>query len=109
MNKNTKKYMLRGSIKEIMKNYGLRTISLANYRRFNGDNSSDGIHSIKYDIMNGYIHLHGYGSGKKCGDALEDVEIDVYSTVYNQILNILENEEFIPSKVKRNILVKVNR
>lgn len=30
------KYQLRGAIKEIMRNYGLRTISLANYNDWSG-------------------------------------------------------------------------
>ena len=111
MNKKTnavEKYQIRGAIKEIMRNYGLRTISLANYNRYLGDNTTEGVHSVKYDIMNGYIHLHDYKPNGKCGDAQENVEIETYNTVYKTILNILNNTT-MPSKVKRNILVKVNR
>lgn len=102
------KYQLRGAIKEIMRNYGLRTISLANYNKYLGNDTVTGIHSVKYDIMNGYIHLHDYNPNGKCGSAQENVNIETYNYVYNTILNILKKED-IPSKVKRNILVKVNR
>lgn len=102
------KYQLRGAIKEIMRNYGLRTISLANYNRYLGNDTNNGIHSVKYDIMNGYIHLHDYKENGKCGSAQENVDVETYANVYNTVLNILKNED-MPNKVKRNILVKVNR
>lgn len=103
------KFQVRGAIKEIMRNYGLRTISLANYRKFLGDETKNDIHSVRYDIMNGYIHLHGFNEQGKCGAPLDSVDITTYNDVYRTILNIFDNEETIPSKVKRNILVKVNR
>lgn len=103
------KYQLRGAIKEIMRNYGLRTISLANYNDWSGDNDDKTVHSVKYDIMNGYIHLHTYKEDGRCGVPYDTVSVDVYNRVYNRILHILKNEETIPYKAKRNILVKVNR
>ena len=103
------KFQVRGAIKEIMRNYGLRTISLANYDKYTENTTCDNIHSVRYDIMNGYIHLHGYNKNGKCGEALETVDLSVYKKVYQTILNILDSEHTIPSKVKRNILVKVNR
>lgn len=102
------KYQLRGAIKEIMRNYGLRTISLANYNRYLGNDTNVGVHSVKYDIMNGYIHLHDYNPNGKCGTPQENVDLETYADVYSTVLSILKNED-IPSKVKRNILVKVNR
>lgn len=59
--------------------------------------------------MNGYIHLYGYKKDGRCGAAYDSVGVDVYNHVYNRILHILKNEEAIPYKFKRNILVKVNR
>ena len=103
------KYQLRGAIKEIMRNYGLRTISLANYNDWSGDEDNKTVHSVKYDIMNGYIHLYGYKEDGRCGAAFDSVGVDMYNHVYNRILHILKNEEAIPYKFKRNILVKVNR
>lgn len=102
------KYQLRGAIKEIMRNYGLRTISIANYNRYLGNDTNVGVHSVKYDIMNGYIHLHDYNPNGKCGTPQENVDLETYADVYSTVLSILKNED-IPSKVKRNILVKVNR
>ena len=108
--KNTyEKFQVRGAIKEIMRNYGLRTISLANYAKFSGEELTNNIHSVRYDIMNGYIHLHGFNNNGKCGLPLETVNMETYNDVYKTILNIFDNEENIPSKIKRNILVKVNR
>lgn len=103
------KFQIRGAIKEIMRNYGLRTISLANYDKFTENTTCDNVHSVKYDIMNGYIHLHEYNKNGRCGNAIENVDINLYKKVYKTILYILDNEHTLPSKVKRNILVKVNR
>lgn len=108
-NTSYEKYQLRGAIKEIMKNYGLRTISLANYNKWLGNTTVEGVHSVRYDIMNGYIHMHEFNSNGKVGMPYDSVGVDVYQKVYDTILNILKTENEIPSKVKRNILVKVNR
>ena len=61
-NTSYEKYQLRGAIKEIMRNYGLRTISLANYNKWLGTTTVEGVHSVRYDIMNGYIHMHEFNS-----------------------------------------------
>lgn len=103
------KFQVRGAIKEIMRNYGLRTISLSNYEKFTDKPNNTGIHSVKYDIMNGYIHLHSYKENGKCGLPLDSVSMNTYNDVYSTILTILKNEEMIPTKIKRNILVRVNR
>lgn len=105
------KFQVRGAIKEIMRNYGLRTISLSNYKKYLGESiKKDDVHSVKYDIMNGYIKVHGYKENSdRCGDAFSTVNIETYNRIYNTILNILNSEHQIPSKTKRNILVKVNR
>lgn len=105
-----RKFQIRGAIKEIMRNYGLRTISLKNYKDFlNTELVTDNVHSVKYDIMNGYIKFHKYKENNdKCGDAFDTVSIETYQKIYSIILSILDNEQ-IPSKIKRNILVKVNR
>lgn len=105
-----KKFQVRGAIKEIMKNYGLRSISLSNYKKWtNNHNDTHGVHSVKYDIMNGYIHLHGYSEKGRCGKALENVDFEKYVDVYQEILDILEYMESIPNNIRRNILVKVSR
>lgn len=45
-----RKFQIRGAIKEIMRNYGLRTISLKNYRDFlNTELVTDNVHSVKYE------------------------------------------------------------
>lgn len=110
-----KKEEYRGTLKQIMKVRGLRTISLENYNQWKGKKSNtDGIHSLKLDIQSGYINIFGYGLTKNgrlvCGtDAIEDATADVYKTVYNQVINILEDEKNIPFNVRKNILVRVAR
>lgn len=110
---NYEKFQVRGAIKEIMRNYGLRTISLKNYYDYiNSESDNNNVHSVKYDIMNGYIKMHQYktnDSQKRCGEPLETVDIDTYKYVYDTIVKILNSEHTIPNRIKRNILVKVNR
>lgn len=103
------KYRLRGAIKETMRNYNLRTISLANYGKYLGENPVEGIHSVRYNIMNGYIQMYGFGPDGRCGSVYESIDVDTYQKVYDTILQIIKTENEIPFKVKRNILVKVNR
>ena len=106
------KFQIRGAIKEIMRNYGLRTISLSNYFNYLNTTPTVGVHSVKYDIMNGYIKVYKFNdnvNNKKCGEAFDTVDINTYSNVYKTILDILNEENKIPNKIKRNILVKVSR
>lgn len=113
MKTNYEKFQVRGAIKEIMRNYGLRTISLANYYKFlNVEPEIKNVHSIKYDIMNGYIKVHKYKENKndiRSGEPFDTVDINTYHAVYNAIVKILNSESIIPNKIKRNILVKVSR
>lgn len=110
MKQNYEKFQVRGAIKEIMRNYGLRTISLSNYYKYlNVTPEIKNVHSIRYDIMNGYIKVHKYNNRGQCGTAFDTVDMDTYNNVYSAILKVLNTEHEIPSKVKRNILVKINR
>lgn len=106
----------RGIVKQIMKVNGLRTISLENYNNWKGvPRNTNGIHSVKLDIMSGYMNIFGYDFTKKSGKpvcsrvAIEDAPAEVYQYVYAQVKNILADEPYMPSKVKKNILVKVAR
>lgn len=107
---NYEKFQVRGAIKEIMRNLGLRAISISNYYKWLGKESMlPYVHSVRYDIMNGYIRIHTFGSNGKSGPALENVSMPVYSQIYSIVLEILGKETLIPAKVRRNILVKINR
>ena len=106
----------RGTLKQIMKVRGLRTISLDNYNTWKGtERNTDGIHSLKLDIQSGYINIFGYSFTKAKGTpvcsnvAIEDAPAELYHYVYGQVMNILNDEPNIPSKVKKNILVRVAR
>ena len=113
LKQNYEKFHVRGAIKEIMRNYGVRTISLKNYFDYLGITPTvDGIHSLRYDIMNGYIKAYGYKKGDKllrCGDPIESISIKEYKIIYDILESLVTNRHNIPSKIKRNILIKVNR
>ena len=111
---NYEKFQVRGAIKEIMRNYGLRSISIKNYFDYTGDVTDvlKDVHSVKYDIMNGYIKVHNFKENdakRRCGDAKETVSNDTYKAIYNVLDSLVKGEGKIPFKVKRNIMVKVNR
>lgn len=110
---NYEKFQIRGAIKEIMRNYGIRTISLKNYFDYLGITPTvDDIHSLRYDIMNGYIKAYTYKKGDKlmrCGDPIETISLNDYKIIYDILDSLVTNRHNIPSKQKRNILIKVNR
>ena len=96
-----------------LRNYGIRTISIKNYFDYLGITSTlKDIHSVRYDIMNGYIKAYAYKKGdklKRCGDPIETISNNDYKEIYNILENLITNRHNIPSKIKRNIIVKVNR
>ena len=113
LKQNYEKFQIRGAIKEIMRNYGVRTISLKNYFDYLGITPTvDGIHSLRYDIMNGYIKAYAYKKGDKlmrCGDPIETISLNEYKIIYDILESLVTNRHNIPGKIKRNILIKVNR
>ena len=106
-----KKEEFIGSIKQLMSVRGLRMINIANYNAWAGnvDNKLVNIHSIKIDIMTGFVNLYANGNGNRAGVKLDNVPVDLYKKVYNRVLEIFKNEGNIPSDLKRNILVRVSR
>lgn len=115
-NMDLKKEEYRGTLKQIMKVRGLRTISLSNYNNWKGNTpDSNDIHSVKLDIMSGYLNIYGYSGSTKagrptCSDvAIEDATAKTYQGVYEQVMNILNDEKNIPYRVRKNILVRVAR
>ena len=106
-----KKEEFRGSIKQLMAVRGLRMINLFNYNNWVGNVPSklENIHSIKIDLMNGYVNLHLPGNAGRAGDKIDNVAANIYKKVYERVLEIFKNEDDIPSAVKKNILVRVSR
>lgn len=106
------KEQCRGTLKQIMKVRGLRTISIANYVNWlnsNGSNlSMPSVHSLKLDLQDGYINAYGW-NGSKCGEKIEDLDADGYATVLFYVNNALKRENEIPYRTKRNIFVKMCR
>ena len=92
---NFQKFQIRGAIKEIMRNYGLRSISLRNYYEyFNIKPSLKDIHSVKYDIMNGYVKVYqnrNDKNDKRCGEVLESITLDEYKEIFEVINNLINN------------------
>ena len=110
------KLSLRASLKDMMKMRSLRTINVYNYRLWkygkNADNYSPWLHSLKLNVLNGYMDVFGPRSGMpdhRSGNIIEDVTLSQYKEVYDIVKEILSDEASIPAKVKRNILVKINR
>jgi len=107
-----KKEQARGTLKQIMKVRGLRTISIANYFKWLNENGghleNPLVHSLKLDIQDGYINAYGW-AGNKCGSKIEDLSALEYSKVLNIVNSIITDEPRIPYTVKRNIFVKVAR
>lgn len=110
------KISLRASLKDMMKMRSLRTINVYNYRLWkygkDADKHSPWLHSLKLNILNGYMDVFGPRVGipdHRSGSIIEDVTLPQYQEAYKMVKEILSDEACIPSKVKRNILVKVNR
>lgn len=105
------KEQYRGTLKQIMKVRGLRTISIANYLRWRNASPAvtTGIHSLKLDLQDGYINAYGYAPNGKCGDKIEDATSAEYKYAYDTVNEILNCESAIPYKAKRNIFVKLGR
>lgn len=110
------KEQCRGTLKQIMKVRGLRTISLANYFRWlYGKNANASqfskVHSLKLDLQDGYINAFGYASdARSCGDKISsENETSIYQSAMEAVNSLLNVEDKIPYKVKRNILVKLSR
>ena len=114
-NTNYQKEEYRGTLKQIMKVRGLRTISLSNYNAWRGNEQDvNGIHSLKLDLQSGYLNIFGYRTANSgnlmCGtEAIENASADTYRKVYNQVMEILKNENNIPYRVRKNILVRMAR
>lgn len=106
---NYEKELYRGTIKQIMKVRGLRTISLDNYNKWLKRKNTTGVHSLKLDIQDGYINAYEYANNGRCGSIINDGTTDLYANIYEQVNEILNRESEIPTKVRRNILVKLSR
>lgn len=109
---NYKKEELRGSIKQIMKVRGLRSVNFVNYDVWCNTKSLMPIHSVKFDLQDGYINLYSTNDNvndKRSGKMIENATEEQYQYAYDKVQKIIANESHIPSKTKRNILVKVTR
>lgn len=109
---NFRKEQIRGTIKQLMKVRGLRSISIANYNKWKMKEKNKWLHSLKLDIQDGYLYMYGFSKSEndsRAGERLENLSIDQYNEAYTQIMDILADEDKIPSNVKRNILVKIAR
>ena len=106
------KEQYRGTLKQIMKVRGLRTISIANYIKWlksTGNNLEyPTVHSLKLDLQDGYINAYGW-KGNKCGEKIEDFPTEGYRYALAVVNDIISKEYTIPYNVRRNIFVKMMR
>lgn len=109
------KEQYRGTIKQIMKVRGLRTISLANYEKWldNDVDPKNAVYSLKLNLQDGYVNIYGYRVTKTgkyaCGDVIDNAPAALYKQAYDLVNEIIKNEAKIPSKVRKNILVGLSR
>ena len=109
---NFHKEQIRGTIKQLMKVRGLRSISITNYNKWKRQEDNQWLHSLKFDIQDGYLYMYGFRKSEndsRAGERLENLSFDQYDEAYTQVINILADEHKMPSNVKRNILVKMGR
>ena len=111
---NFRKEQIRGTIKQLMRVRGLRSISISNYEHWKNkeSNNNQWLHSLKLDLQDGYLYFYGYRDvvgDTRAGKRLEDLSMEQYSYASNQVESILNDEAEIPSNLKRNILVKMAR
>lgn len=106
-NFNFKKELYRGTIKQIMKVRGLRTINLGRYFEWKDEDakSLSAVATLKFNLQDGYINMFD-SHNHKIADEVADV---LYSDAYDVINRIFTEEMTIPYKQRRNILVSINR
>lgn len=106
----------RGSIKQLMKVKHLRQINFKNFvENYAKDEENTkllqelNLHSVKYDVMTGYIDLYKQGKGKQSGEMIANPPTDLYKIAFLIMTDILRVEKEIPYKMRRSILVGVYR
>lgn len=107
-----RKENIRGTIKEIMRTRGLRSISMANYFKWLGQKNITGVHSLKLNLEDGYLYMYGFKENPndiRAGERLNDISIETYENVFNAVSELMKIESEIPCKIRKNITVKVNR
>jgi hypothetical protein len=62
-------------------------------------------------MEDGYLYMYDYNKSnrRQPGERYVKPTMAMYEEAYSQIREVLKNESEIPSKIKRNILVKMNR
>ena len=111
-NNRFQKELIRGSLKELMRTRGIRSISFANYDRWANNSDIKDVHTMNVNLENGYVRFYAYNENpniKTRGKIIEDVSLKTYQNTYKRAKTILEHEEEIPSKIRRNILVPLYR
>lgn len=106
---NAQKEQYRGTIKQLMQDNHLRSISIANYNKWKQEMDESGFHSVKFDLQNGNINLFEYGKDGHCGKATDNISIEDYKRVHDIVLTIFNERKQIPNNIRRNILVIMSR
>ncbi len=102
------KEQYRGTLKQIMKVRGLRTISLSNYENWKANNNEtftpSPVSSLKLDLQDGYINAFNVNNLK-----IEDCSTEYYKNALALVNEIISRESEIPYRTRRNIFVKMCR
>lgn len=94
-----------GFLRELMLSSGLRTINILNYFKWTGIVPGNlKVKTIKLDF-GGNLLLYDMNGKLITGDKASTA----YEDAYDAVVRILRNKKYIPSKIRRNILVKINR
>ena len=94
-----------GFLRELMLNGGYRTINVLNYFKWTGIVPNDlTVKTVKLDF-GGNLLVYDLN-----GKLIQEKNMpDAFKQAYDAVTRILRNKKYIPSKIRRNILVKINR
>ena len=96
----------RGPLKEMMMLRRIRRVDIHNYLNWKGYlPSTFPVRSVKIDLLNNYLYLYDRDNKKIDNETANTL----YPQVYDMVMEIFKNEKLIPTKQRKNIVVKVNR
>lgn len=96
----------RGAIKEYMGIRRIRRIDIHNYLTWKGFKTDEyPVKCVRLDILNGYLDLYDVNNHKISTESA----VNLYTGVYDMVMEIFKNEKMIPYNKRKNIIVKVNR
>lgn len=104
----TPKKSYEEKILNLMKTFGLRTISLSNYDKWLNNGTKHRVCSVRVNPATKEVKFYIKNNEKRneCGEEITLTKTEL-ADLYLEITNLLNKK--IPHEVKRNILVTLNR